>query len=148
MPSTHLSLHYHIVFSTKNRIAHIGLAWRSRLHDYLGGCIRTCGGAPDKIGGTEDHVHLLMELRGTHRLSDVMRDIKSASSAWVHQEIQLKEFAWQDGYGAFSLSVGHRRRLVEYIEHQEQHHKARGFQEEYVALLKAHGVVYDERYLW
>jgi len=77
-----------------------------------------------------------------------MRDIKSASSAWVHQEIQLKEFAWQDGYGAFSLSVGHRRRLVEYIEHQEQHHKARGFQEEYVALLKAHGVVYDQRYLW
>ena len=148
MSSTHLSLHYHVVFSTKNRNALIDPAWRMRLHDFLGGCIRTAGGAPDRIGGTADHVHLMLELRGTHRLSDVMRDIKSASSAWVHQEIRLKEFGWQDGYGAFSLSAAHRRKLITYIENQEQHHRERGFQQEYVALLKAHGVTYNERYLW
>ena len=148
MSSTHLSLHYHIVFSTKYRAPVIDPAWRSRLHEYLGGCIRTAGGAPELIGGTADHVHLLLELRGTHRLSDVMRDIKRASSVWVHQEIGSTGFGWQDGYGAFSLSVGHRKNRKEYISNQEEHHRERGFQEEYVALLHEHGVAYEERYLW
>jgi putative transposase len=148
MSSTHLSLHFHVVFSTKHRRPLIDVAWRSRLHDYLGGCIRTAGGAPETIGGTVDHVHLLMELRATHCLADVMRDVKRASSLWVHEEIGLRDFGWQDGYGAFSVSVEHRKRLRTYIASQEQHHGGRGFEEEYVALLEHYGVTYDDRYLW
>ena len=106
------------------------------------------GGAPETIGGTADHVHILLELRATHCMSDVMRDVKRASSLWVHEEIGLRDFGWQDGYGAFSVSVGHRRRLKAYIASQEQHHCGVGFQEEYVALLEQHGVTYDDRYLW
>lgn len=148
MASTYLSLHYHAVFSTKHRKPLIDALWRSRLHDYLGGCIRAAGGAPEAIGGIADHVHILMELRATHRLSEVMRDVKRASSLWVHEEIGLKEFGWQDGYGAFSVSLRHRRTLKAYIANQEEHHRRLGFQEEYLDLLKTHEVTYDDRYLW
>ena len=80
MPSTHLSLHYHLVFSTKNRAPVIDTNWRDRLHAYLGGSVRKIGGVAESIGGTNDHVHLLVGLRATHRLADVMEDIKSVSS--------------------------------------------------------------------
>jgi hypothetical protein len=118
------------------------------MHDYLGGCIKTAGGAPDTIGGIHDHVHILMELRATHCLADVMRDIKRASSAWVHQDIGVREFGWQDGYGAFTVSRDHRTELKRYIATQEEHHQNRGFQMEYVKLLEDNEVPYDERYLW
>lgn len=148
MSSTHLSRHYHVVFSTKHRKALIDATWRTRLHDYLGGCIRTAGGAAERIGGTGDHVHLLMEPRATHRLSDVMRDVKRASSLWVHEELGLRDFGWQDGYRASSVSLGHRNRLKVYITTQEEHHRKQGFQEEYLELLKTHEVACDDHYLW
>ena len=98
MPSTYLSLHYHLVFSTKNRAAFIAPDWRARLHDYLGGTIRGLGGYPEGVGGVADHVHLLVGLKATHCLSDVMRELKKASSIWVHKEVGLRSFAWQEGY--------------------------------------------------
>jgi putative transposase len=104
MPSTYLSLHYHLVFSTKNRIALIEPSWRQRLHEYLGGTIRGLGGLPDQIGGIGDHVHLLVGLKATHCLSDVLRELKKSSSAWVHDEIGVGTFAWQEGYAAFTVS--------------------------------------------
>ncbi len=104
MPSTHLSLHVHVVFSTKERRTLIGEDWRERLHAFLGGAVRTAGCVPDAIGGTSDHIHCLMGLRATHRLSDVVRDIKQTSSEWVHKTIGLAVFSWQEGYGAFSVS--------------------------------------------
>jgi REP element-mobilizing transposase RayT len=76
MPSTYLSLHYHLIFATKERLPLIDSAWRARLHEYLGGTIRGLGGFPEGIGGIADHVHLLMGLKATHRLSDVMRELK------------------------------------------------------------------------
>lgn len=148
MPSTHLSLHFHIVFSTKNREPLIKDEWRARLHSFLGGCIRQAGGIPDCIGGTADHVHILAGLRATHRLADVMRDIKSASSSWVHQELANDSFAWQEGYGAFSVNGGQRERLREYIANQEDHHRKRTFQEEYLEVLERNHVEFDQRYLW
>jgi REP element-mobilizing transposase RayT len=105
MPSTYLSLHYHLVFSTKDRVPNIDAAWRSRLHDYLGGTIRGLGGIPQGIGGVADHVYLLVGLKATHGLSDVMRELKKASSSWVHDEIGLQMFAWQEGYAAFTVSA-------------------------------------------
>jgi len=96
MPSTHLSLHYHLVFSTKERLPVIAPTWRERLHAYLGGTIKNMDGIPEAIGGTKDHVHLLIGLRATHCLADVVRDIKSVSSRWMHEEIGERTANWQD----------------------------------------------------
>src|SRR5215831_19329728 len=125
MSSTHLSLHYHVVFGTKCHEPIIQRAWRDNLHAYLGGIIRTAKGIPERIGGVSDHVHLLIGLRATHQLADVMRELKSVSSKWVHDEIGVRSFAWQEGYGAFTVSASERRAVRHYIEQQEEHHRTR-----------------------
>ena len=122
MPSTHLSLHYHVVYSTKERQPLICPEWRERLHAYLGGIVRDLGGVPECVGGTTDHVHLLVGLKATHRLCDVLRDIKQLSSRWLHESINLREFAWQDGYGAFTVSGNRRDAVKQYILNQAAHH--------------------------
>jgi REP element-mobilizing transposase RayT len=148
MPSTHLSLHNHIVFSTKDRHPFIDVAWRSRLHEYLGGLVRAADGIPEAIGGTADHVHLLVGLKATHTLSVFVQDIKQTSSRWIHETIRVKNFAWQQGYGAFTVSASNRDGVKEYIAKQEEHHRTKSLQEEYLSFLQKHGVQYDERYLW
>jgi REP element-mobilizing transposase RayT len=148
MPSTHLSLHYHLVFSTKGRRLFIVPHWRPQLHAYLGGIVRSLGGVPLAVGGTADHVHLLVGLRATHRLADILREVKAGSSEWVHREMGAREFGWQEGYGAFTVSRSHLIEVSRYIADQEEHHRTLTFQEEYLALLAQHGVEYDERYLW
>ena len=148
MPQTHLSLHYHLVFHTKGNRPTVHKDWRKRLHEFLGGCIKTAGGIPIAIGGTEDHVHLFIGLKATHRLADVVKDIKVASAKWVHTEIMDSKFAWQNGYGAFTVSTSLLERVREYVLNQENHHKKRSAMDEYVELLKLSGVEYDERYLW
>ena len=148
MPSTHLSLHYHIVFSTKDRHPFIDDTWRSRLHEYLGGLVRNGEGIPEAIGGTDDHVHLLVGLRATHALASFVQDMKQASSRWIHETIGIKNFAWQPGYGAFTVSVSNCETVRDYIAHQKTHHRTRSFREEYVAFLQKHRVEYDDRYLW
>jgi len=148
MPSTHLSLHYHVVFSTKERRAFIDEPWRERLHAYLGGSVRTLGGVPEAVGGVGDHVHLLVGLRATHCLADVVRDIKSTSSEWVHQTIKLAVFSWQEGYGAFTVSASQLEVAKQYIANQAEHHRKKTFQEEYRELLVKSGIEFDEKYLW
>jgi putative transposase len=148
MPSTHLSLHYHLVFSTKERRAWIDPAWKDELHRFLGGIVKKAGGMPESIGGTRDHVHLLFGLGGTHRLVDAVRDIKAVSSGWVRHDLKHPIFSWQDGYGAFTVSASLRETVKRYIQDQEEHHRRRSFQEEYRALLERCGVSFDERYLW
>lgn len=148
MPSTHLSLHYHLVFSTKNRAPIIAPAWRGRLHAFLGGTVNTLGGTAEAIGGVVDHMHLLIGLRATHCLADVMREIKAVSSRWVHDEICDRTFTWQEGYGAFTVGAPQCPDVCEYIARQEEHHRTRTFQEEYIEFLRRGGVDYDERYLW
>ena len=148
MPSTHVSLTYHIVFSTKNREPLILPPWRPRLYEYLGGCIRTAGGVCLEVGGTVDHVHLMAGLKATHCVADVLRDIKRATSLWVHEAIGIARFAWQEGYGAFTVSGHDAGGLVDYIRGQEEHHRHLTFQEEYRQFLSEYGIEYDERYLW
>src|SRR5882724_4608104 len=97
MGSTFLSLHYHIVFSTKERYPLIREPWRANLHEYLGGTVRGLGGIPEMIGGVDDHVHLLVGLKATHCLADFMRELKKASSIWMHEELNVGTFAWQEG---------------------------------------------------
>jgi len=147
MPSTHVSLHSHLVFSTKGRLPLISANWRKRLHAYLGGIVNGLGGVPLAIGGTVDHVHLLIGFRSSHRLDYFLRDLKADSSEWIHRELNLS-FAWQKGYGAFSVSPANLDRVTKYVVNQESHHRRITFQEEYLHLLKISGVEYDERYVW
>lgn len=95
-----------------------------------------------------DHVHILLGLNANASLSDVVRDIKAVSSKWVHNEIGDRAFRWQEGYGAFTVSSSQRDNVRSYIARQEEHHRKRTFQEEYLELLQRCGVEYDERYLW
>jgi len=148
MPSTHLSLHFHIVFSTKDRHPFIADEWRARLHEYLGGLVRAADAIPEAIGGTADHVHMLVGLRATQALASFVQDIKQTSSRWIHETIGAKNFAWQQGYGAFTVSMSNCSAVKEYIGNQTEHHRIKSFQDEYVVFLNKHGVEYDEKYLW
>jgi|SRR5580765_3926180 len=148
MPSTHLSLHLHLVFSTKDRTASISKEWRSRLHSYLGGIVKGLGGTPLAIGGTADHVHLLVGFKSSHRLDYFVRDLKADSSEWIHREIGQRLFAWQKGYGAFSVSPSSVERVRNYVLNQQQRHRRLTFEEEYLELLNSSSIEYDERYLW
>ncbi len=148
MPSTHLSLHYHLVFSTKDRLPTITKDCRDNLHAYLGGITRELKGVPLAIGGVEDHVHLLVGLRATHRLDYVLRDVKSGSSLWAHDTAGRRKFDWQPGYAGVTVSPSQLERVKRYILNQEKHHQRQSFQEEYLALLKLSGIEYDERYVW
>src|SRR5438067_1078103 len=144
MPSTHTSLDHHFVFSTKDRRPFIHQDVRARIHDYLGGCLRSEDATPLIIGGVEDHVHILAGLRPTQCVASVMRDIKRASCSWIHNDLGIRTFGWQEGYGAFAVSRSRVHVVANYIEHQEEHHRTRSFQDEYRQMLEKHGVQFDE----
>ena len=146
MASTFLSLHYHIVFSTKERRPLIRESWRARFHEYLGGTVRGLGGIPEIVGGVEDHVHLLIGLKATHCLADFMRDLKRTSSNWAVENHE-KLFAWQDGYAAFTVSVSNIESVRKYIQNQPEHHQKLTFQDELVRLLEKHGVQYKPEFM-
>lgn len=147
MSSTYLSLHYHLVFSTKNRRPWIADDSIERLHEYLGGTVRGLGGFPQQIGGVADHVHLLVGLKATHCLADFMRELKKASSTWVHDTVGQSQFAWQEGYAAFTVSATARNGVKRYIANQAEHHRKKPFREELIALLNKAGIEYDPQYL-
>ena len=148
MPSTHLSLHFHIVFSTKERRRLIEPEWRPRLHAFLGGAIRRVGGVAEAVGGVDDHAHVLAGLRATHRLADVLREIKHASSQWVHEELRERRFQWQVGFGAFTVSPSQLDNVRRYIARQDEHHKNVTFEDEFERLLRLSGVEFDPLQLW
>lgn len=147
MASTYLSLHYHIVYSTKNRDPLIRPEWRFRLHEYLGGIINKLGGHSQGVGGVADHVHLLVGLKATHCLSDVLRELKKSSSVWIHDELGSRSFNWQEGYAAFTVGAPSRPSVQNYIARQEQHHLVKSFREELMEMLEMAGVEYDSKYL-
>jgi putative transposase len=103
MPSSHICLNVHLVFSTKDRVPFISADYSERLHAYLGGIVKGLDAMPLAVGGVSDHVHLLVSLKSKHRLDYFLRDLKADSSTWIHQEFTRK-FEWQKGYGAFSVS--------------------------------------------
>ena len=109
--------------------------------------MRGLGGQSEGIGGVADHVHLLVGLRATHCLADFMRELKKASSVWVSHEKRIPTFAWQEGYAAFTVSASARDAVRSYIDHQEEHHRARTFKKELISMLERAGVAYDPRYL-
>lgn len=148
MPSTHTSLYCHIIFSTKDRYPCISESWEKRLYEYLGGIIRQLGGVAETIGGTSDHVHILISLKATHNVAEIMRKLKSNSSKWIHDSIDLSFWGWQEGYGAFTVSRSDIENVKMYIRNQKAHHCRTSFKEEYMNLLREWGIDFDERYLW
>lgn len=149
MPGTHTKLLYHFVFSTKRREPLITADIQPRLHEYMGGIVRSMNGVAIRIGGMPDHVHMLVRWRTDETLATLMRTVKARSSAWMHQTSPaLKAFAWQAGYGAFTVSPSQADAVEAYIAGQAEHHRVRTFEEEFVEFLRAHGIDYDERYIW
>ena len=149
MPNTYTALYYHVIFSTKHRRSWIKQDLEDRIWSYLGGIARENKMTAMKIGGIDDHVHMLLGAPPTIAPSKAAQLIKGGSSKWIHETFpDLRDFAWQDGYGAFTVSKSNVPEVVRYIENQREHHRARTFQEEFLAFLKRHGIEYDERYLW
>jgi len=146
---SYTNLLYHIVFSTKERQLIITSDYRPRLYDYIGGVIKNLGGISLGVNGIEDHVHVLAKLRPDKSISDVLRDLKSNASGWMHNVFpEIKDFAWQNGYGAFTVSASQVVSVQNYIARQKEHHQKRTFKSEFIVLLKKNGVEFDERYLW
>ena len=146
MGSTFFSLHYHIVFSTKDRRPLIRADWRPRVHSYLGGIIRGMNGVAEIVGGVDDHVHILASLRPVHCIADVMRDMKKDSTNWVKQNFEGR-FAWQEGYAAFTVSPSATDSVRDYIANQEVHHRKYSFVDELKELLERAGITYEEKCL-
>ena len=147
MPSTHTNLLYHLIFATKDREPLIADAWRTRLHEYLGGTVAGLGGTSQGVGGVADHVHLLVGLKPTHCLADFMRELKKSSSLWVVEQMGVKQFRWQEGYAAFTVSASARDSVRKYVAGQEEHHRRKTFRDELVEFLEKSGVAYGARYL-
>jgi putative transposase len=141
--------HIHLIFSTKNRMALIDEKIEARLHEYLGGICLGLECQPIQVGGHVDHVHIICMLSQKVALMKLMEIVKSHSSGWIKEQgDEYSKFYWQDGYAAFSVSQSQVDAVAQYIANQRHHHRKMTFQEELLALLKAHGVEYDERYLW
>jgi putative transposase len=137
----------HMIFSTQGRHPLIKADFRADLFAYLGGIVREMDGTALIINGTADHVHMLIRIRPAHSPAEIARVAKTNSSRWVHEQWDAR-FAWQTGYGVFSVSESHVGAVTKYIAEQEEHHRKLSFQEEYVAFLKKNKVAYDERYIW
>ena len=139
----------HCVFSTKERRKIIDVELQSRLWPYMGGIARENDMKALAIGGVEDHVHLLLSLPSTMAIAKAMQLVKGGSSKWVHDEFPARgDFAWQEGYGAFSIGVSQIDDTIRYIANQAEHHRTKTYQEEFIAFLERHGIEYDPRYVW
>lgn len=142
-------MYAHIVFSTKGRAPMIQPTWSARLYEYIGGIVGNRRGVLLAAGGMPDHVHLLVSLGRECSLADLLRDIKAGSSKWIHDTFaDQASFAWQSGYGAFSVSQSNLDAVRQYIADQERHHATRSYQDELRELLRRHGIEWDERYVW
>src|SRR5262245_21754443 len=149
MPQSFACLHYHLVFSTKHRAALITAELQPRLYGYLGGILRANDGCLLAVGGVADHIHLLARLSREVSVAETLRLLKSNSSKWVHETFPLHSaFAWQNGYGAFTVSYSQLELVKAYIANQEEHHRGMSFRDEFRALLRKHDIEFDEQYLW
>jgi putative transposase len=150
MPQSLARVVLHFVFSTKYRAPFLDNPdLRMRLHGYMAGILQNIGCEPILINGVEDHVHVLCNLSRTVTIAGLVEEVKKSSSKWMKQQgAEQTDFFWQGGYGAFSVSQSNVERVRAYIASQEQHHATVGFQDEFRALCRKHGVEIDERYVW
>jgi REP element-mobilizing transposase RayT len=149
MANTYTALYYHLVFSTKNRLPWIDPEFEERIWRYLGGVAREHKMTALQVGGLEDHIHMAIQAPPTLAPAKIAQLVKGASSSWIHETFPaLADFAWQDGYGAFTVSKSNVPQVITYVQYQRDHHRAMSFQVEYRGLLDRHEIEYDERYIW
>jgi len=150
MAQSHSNILVHIVFSTKDRFPFLNdLESRKRTHAYLARVFNEHQCHALEVGGTEDHVHILCNLSRNHSVSEIIEKAKSHSSSWIKTfGGRCAKFAWQAGYGAFSVDPAQMGPVRGYIRNQAEHHRKRTFQEEYVEILRRYNIAYDERYIW
>lgn len=149
MPNTYTQIHIQSVIVVQNRDCIIRDSWKDQLYKYMTTIIQNNGHKVLIINGMPDHVHLLFGLRPNQSLSSLMQQIKQDTSKWINKSrTAFNRFSWQKGYASFSYSKSQLPRVINYIKNQEQHHRKKSFREEYLALLKVHGIDYNEKYLF
>jgi putative transposase len=149
MPQSFACLHYHLIFSTKDRDPLLVGDFPDRLYAYIGGVLREEKGSLVAAGGMPDHVHLLVSLGRASSVANILQRIKGGSSHWIHETIpNLGGFAWQAGYAAFAVSYSQVESVKHYIATQAEHHRTVTFKEEFLAFLRKHDLAFDEQYIW
>ncbi|MFN8276657.1 MAG: IS200/IS605 family transposase [Chitinophagales bacterium] len=149
MPNTYTQIYIQVVFAVSFREGLIHPKWEEELYKYIAGIVRKKGHKLIAINGMPDHVHLLMGITGDCRISDLVREIKKASTQFINDRGFVKvKFKWQEGYGAFSYSRNSIGKVASYIENQKEHHRIKKFKEEFLGILKSEGVEYREEYLF
>ncbi len=149
MANTYTQIHLHLVFAVKGRQSLIHKAWKDELYMYITGIVQRNQHKMLAINGMPDHLHILIGLRPTQSIADLMQDIKGDSSRWINTKGFTKnKFEWQSGYGAFSYAKSQLVNVVRYIENQEQHHATKNFREEYMEILRRFDVEFEEKYIF
>jgi len=149
MSNTYTQIHIQFVFAVKYRNSVIHPSWQNELYKYITGIIQSHQHKLIAINGMPDHIHILIGMRPTQSISDLMQDVKSGSSGWINEKkFTRSRFEWQEGYGAFYYSKSHIKNVITYIENQEQHHTKKPFREEYLDFLQKFEIEYDERYIF
>ena len=149
MANTYTQLYIQFVFAVKYREAMLLSSFKTELHQYIGGIINHNKHKLLAINGMPDHLHVLISMKPSQSMSELMQDIKGSSSKWINEKKFLKvKFEWQEGFGAFSYSKSHVNKVIDYIKNQEVHHKKETFRDEYLKFLKAFEIDYDERYIF
>jgi putative transposase len=149
MANTYASLHYHVIFSTKNREPWLAPSIEQRIWEFIGGVARAHKMTALQVGGCDDHIHALVMATTMIAPFQIAQYLKGGSSKWIHDEFpRLRNFGWQDGYAAFTVSKSSIIEVITYLQNQREHHRRKTFQEEYVEFLRQNGIEYDERYLW
>ena len=149
MANTYTQIYLQIVFSVKGRQNLIHKNWKDELHKYICGVVNGKDQKVYAIGGVADHIHILVSIKPTILISDLVRDIKANSSKWINENHYIiGKFQWQDGFGAFSYSQSHLDNVIAYIKNQELHHQNKTFKDEYIELLNKFNIEFDEKYLF
>lgn len=149
MADTYSQIYIHIVFAVKGRDNLLSKRWKEELYKYITGIITNEGQKLIAINGMPDHLHILVGLKPTLALSNLVRDIKSNSSKFINdQKWIVGKFEWQHGFGAFSCSHSHLTKVINYIQNQEEHHKVKTFSEEYVEFLEAYTIDFKSEYIF
>lgn len=150
MPQSLSKIYLHIVFSTKYRYPYLkNPEIRAQLHGYMAGICNQQQSFPLIIGGYHDHIHILCLLNRTSTVAELVKEVKRSSSIWIKEKgAMFKKFAWQGGYGVFSVGQSQVNLVKRYIENQETHHQHDSFQDEYRGYLHRYKIEYDERYVW
>ncbi|WP_421896083.1 IS200/IS605 family transposase [Marinoscillum sp.] len=149
MANTYTQLYVHVVFAVRGRQNMISPKWKEELYKYITGIVTNKGQKLMIINGMPDHLHMLIGMKPDLALSDLIRDIKANSSKFINEKgLATGKFAWQNGFGAFTVGQSQKENVINYIKHQEEHHSHKTFREEYIGFLKAYEVAYSDEYIF